>query len=49
MRLYYDHIAEVEEERSDSEEDEEAEAQKSIFQDKNDEEEGEVKWVISLS
>jgi hypothetical protein len=31
MRLYYDHIAEVEEERSDSEEDEEGEAQKSIF------------------
>lgn len=31
MRLYYDHIAEVEDDKSDSEDEEEKEAQKSIF------------------
>lgn len=30
MRLYYDHIAEVEEEHSESDEEEEMEAQKNI-------------------
>ncbi|EAS07526.3 PAS domain S-box protein (macronuclear) [Tetrahymena thermophila SB210] len=40
MRLYYDHIAEVEDDKSDSEEEEENEMNKSIFQNKNDEDEG---------
>lgn len=44
MRLYYDHIAEVEEDKSDSEEEEENEAGKSIFQNKNGEEEGDVNF-----